>query len=394
MGSYTVQPITDVATLAQLAPVWEAIAGGVPFREPTWLLTWWRHYGEALAAAPRAPKLFALAVEQEGRLVGLAPWYIENSVVGGRVIRELGSGRVCSDYLTVLGANSDEQGVAAAIVEFLCTTACHDWDRLDFDSVAVDDPALAPLFAELQGRGLIVARRPGPSCWQIPLPNNWDAYLAQLSKSHRKQVRRLTTKLLDTSRAAWFTTVDEQTFDADWATFCELHARRRSALGQASCFADATFAAFHQDVARQLFRRGQLRLHRLEVDGMPIAAEYHLASRDTIFAYQSGIEPSTLVFEPGRTAAIAVIRGAIAEGFAAYDLLRGDEPYKAHFRGVPRAMQQVTVVNSHLSSRLRHAVSSVGRRLKQAVGRPSLGTRRIAEEPPAAPEAEPVAMGD
>lgn len=367
MGRFSVQPLTDAAMLAQLAPVWETIAGGVPFREPTWLLTWWRHYGTAPPTAGRAPQLFALAVEDEGRLVGLAPWYVDRSLWGGRVIRELGSGRVCSDYLTVLCAGGNEEAVAAAIVDFLCTTARGDWDRLDFDSAAADDPALTALFAEFQRRGVTVERRPGPSCWRIALPDDWDAYLARLSKSHRKQLRRLATNILDTPRARWHTTIDERTFDRDWTMFLDLHQRRRYGLGEAGCFADRLFSAFHEDVARQLLRRGELRLHRLEVDGRPVAAEYHLAHGDTIFAYQSGIEPSALEIEPGRTAAIAVIRSAIEAGFATYDLLRGDEPYKAHFRGMPSAMQQVTVVNPHLLSRLRHAALRSGRRLKQAV---------------------------
>lgn len=398
MGRFAVQPITDAATLAQTAPVWEALAAGVPFREPTWLLTWWRHYGEAFSAARRAPQLFALVVEDDGRLVGLAPWYVERSLFGGRVIRELGSGRVCSDYLTVLCADGNEGAVAAAIVEFLSTTARNDWDRLELDSAADDDPALAALFAEFRRRGVTVEHRPGPSCWQITLPDDWETYLARLSKSHRKQLRRLATHILDTPRAVWHTTVDERTFDRDWTMFLDLHQRRRYGLGEAGCFADRLFAAFHEDVARQLLRRGELRLHRLEVDGRAVAAEYHLARHGTIFAYQSGIEPSALEIEPGRTAAIAVIRSAIEAGFGTYDLLRGDEPYKAHFRGVPRTMHQVTVVNPHLLSRIRHAALRGGRRLKQAFQAP---THEPVETPAhdgaknaAVPVIAPAAVGD
>jgi hypothetical protein len=75
-------------------------------------------------------------------------------------------------------------------------------------------------------------------------------------------------------------------------------------------------------------------------------------------------------------AGIAVIRQAIAEGFRTYDLLRGDEPYKAHWRAVPTPMEQWTIVNPRWSSRARYAARRTYRRLKAIVrgdGRPTIG---------------------
>src|SRR5207244_453594 len=80
----------------------------------------------------------------------------------------------------------------------------------------------------------------------------------------------------------------------------------------------------------------RLRLHWLELDGRPVAAEYHIAGEDIVYAYQSGIEPEVLHEEPGHLAAIATLQLAIAQGYRAFDFLRGDEPYKAHWRAQPR----------------------------------------------------------
>jgi CelD/BcsL family acetyltransferase involved in cellulose biosynthesis len=366
MRTLGVRPIRRIEELEQLAPAWEPLAQGVPFREPTWLLTWWRHYSRRRPPRVGSYTMFALAVEEDGRLIGLAPWFTEQMAWTGRVLQSFGSGTVCSDYLTLPAEPGREAEVAQAVARFLCDDARGEWDRLNFDAAVQLDPVLTALFDELARRGLVVDRRAGPHCWRIALPDSWDTYLSMLSKSHRKQLRRLTNRVLDTRRAVWHTTRDEDDFARDWALFVELHQRRRRSLGESGRFADERFSSFHEDVARRMLRRGQLRLHRLELDGRPVAAEYHLAGRSAIYAYQSGIEPDALDSEPGRLAAIDVIRQALLDGFTSYDLLRGDEAYKAHWRAQALATEQVSVIGPRLTSRLRHAAIKNGRRLRNA----------------------------
>lgn len=370
MGSLAVRPLGTYSALASLASAWKSIAGGVPFREPAWQLTWWKHYGEAGPERPRR-RLFALAVERGDQLVGLAPWYVEQTTVGGDVLRTLGSGEVCSEYLTIPCAAGVEEDVAAALAEYLCESTQTCWDRLDFDASVVGDPVIGALVDELVARGVDVEWRPGVNCWRIALPTTWDGYLAMLSKSHRKQLRRLVERTLDTPRAVWHTTRNEGQFDGDWQQVVDLHQRRRRALGQIGCFADRKFAAFHADAARQFLRDGRLRLHRLELDGRPVAAEYHLVGDSTVYAYQSGLDPEVLDEEPGRLAAIAVLRNAIAEGLTHYDLLRGDEPYKAHWRAEPMPTENISLAAPRWSSRLRFAIRRRARNVRTTLGKPS-----------------------
>lgn len=370
MGSLQVRPLGTYSALASLASAWQALAGGVPFREPIWQLTWWKHYGETQPNRSRR-RLFALAVEDGDRLVGLAPWYVEQTTLGGNVIRMLGSGAVCSDYLTIPCAVGNEQNVAATLAQHLGETARTQWDRLDFEAAVVNDPLIGLLVDELVVRGADVEWRPSVNCWRLALPPTWDEYLAMLSKSHRKQLRRLVERTLDTPRAVWHTTRHGGEFDRDWTHFVDLHQRRRRALGQDGCFSDPTFAAFHEDVARQLLLQGRLRLHRLELDGRPIAAEYHLVGDKTVYAYQSGLDPCVLEEEPGRLAAIAVLRSAIAEGLTHYDLLRGDEPYKAHWRAVPTPTENVSLAAPRLSSRLRFVLRRRAREVRTTLGKSS-----------------------
>src|SRR5919202_546321 len=87
--------IESAAALEALRPEWEALwarcPGATPFQWPAWLIAWWRHF------APGA--LFSVAVRRAGRLVALAPFYVETGAQGRRV---LGIGISLSDYLDVL----------------------------------------------------------------------------------------------------------------------------------------------------------------------------------------------------------------------------------------------------------------------------------------------------
>ena len=363
MTVLSVNAVSDLDALRAHEEAWNALAAGIPFRGPTWLLTWWRRYGDLRRAFCTRPRLAVVTVEDAGRLVGLAPWYVETSPAAGRVIRFLGSGEVCSDYLGIVAQAGREAEVADAVADYLCRGRL-PWDRIETDYMGVDDPGMTALRRALADRRATIARQPGLHCWRMPLPDDFDDYLAALSKSHRKQVRQLCRRVLDSDRAVWRTASTSAEFEEAWATFVDLHQRRRRSLGEPGCFRSPRFSLFHYEVARKLLAEGRLRLHTLELDGRPLAAEYHLAGGGTVFGYQSGVDPTRLEEEPGRLAGIAVVRQAIDEGFRTYDLLRGDEPYKAHWRAVPTPMEQWTIVNPRWSSRVRYGARRIYRRLR------------------------------
>lgn len=334
--------ITRWDELVGLAPYWNALARGVPFRSWAWLGGWWRHYGENEAADRQ---LFALAVyDDHNELVGLAPWFLENTPNRGQAIRWLGSGDVCSDYLSLLCLPGSEARVAGAVASWLTSRHCSTrWDLLLLGGVDARDVVTQCFLERMRETGSPVYCQPGPNCWRIELTPTWDAYIAGLSKSHRKQVRRLDERLFATGRARLHSARQPSELSRGLDTLIELHGRRRSELGQRGAFAELEFAAFHQEIAEQLLTDGVLRLSWIELDGRPVAAEYQLAGNHAIYAYQSGIEPAALDFEPGRLAMIATLRRAIEDGYRWFDLLRGDEPYKAHWRARPRESLDVCV---------------------------------------------------
>ena len=362
---------TSLEQLAPWAAAWNGLAGGVPFRAWEWLSIWWRCYGQADERA----ELNVLGVfADDGTLVGVAPWYLHHSQKFGRTIRFLGTGEVCSDYLAILAA----PGLEAAVAEKLATWLMEQndasvsaeeprqpWDLWEVSGVDGTDRTTKQLVEILVLRGHAIHSRPAPRCWCVNLPKQWEAYEAMLSHSHRKQIRRLNRKYLSTGRVLMHTVSSADLLERAAPLLIELHQRRQRAVGQPGCFASEQFRDFHFAVMPWLLQTGRLRLHWLELDGRPIATEYHIAGNGTVYAYQSGIEPDALKHEPGRLAAIATLKAAIEQGFTSYDFLRGDEPYKAHWRADPRRLLEICVVPDKAAAKFRYGVWTAGNSVKQ-----------------------------
>ncbi|MBX3413304.1 MAG: GNAT family N-acetyltransferase [Pirellulales bacterium] len=390
---YRLQRITNTADLEALASDWNALADDVPFRSWDWLVTWWRHF-EPNAQRRGVPDLwtiFVYALDRDGSLVGIAPWHVERSTTQGRVVRFLGTGPVCSEYLTVMAAGGYEGVVARTLAEclsgeelsladWLSDEGSESWDLVELTGVSPHDPRVQQLLTYLSDRGASVYHRAGEPCWRLDLPATWDEYLALLSKSHRKQVRRLQRTALDSGRAKIHlaATDDDVTFALD--ALIDMQTRRRAARGESTPFADPRFVGFLRDVSHRMLALGKLRLHWLEMEGRPIAVELHLVGNRVLYAYQGAIDPDALDAEPGRLITIATLRQAIADGYRAFDFLRGDEPYKLHWRAMPRETVDIRIVPRNMTAQMRHGARVAGESMKQWIKNGLKFTGRLAIE--------------
>ena len=255
-------------------------------------------------------------------LVGVAPWYLDYSAMHGRVLRPLGSGEVCSDYLSVLCHPARKEAVVDALADYLVENALDDapdalrWDLLELDGVDAEDRVMTDCWATLGLSGCTVDRRPRLSCWRLELPTEWDSYVASLGKRLRRDRAASGTRSDSApSRVVLHaaTRLDELPRAMD--ILVDLHQRRRKMLGEQGCFASPPFLGFYRDVVPELLRRGQVQLYWLEIDGKPAAAEYHLLGDGVLYVYQAGMDPDLLEHQPGNVINLMILRQAIERGY-------------------------------------------------------------------------------
>ncbi len=199
----------------------------------------------------------------------------------------------------------------------------------------------------------------------MEFPDTWEDYVASLSKSRRERVHKLLRRNFDTGLVTTGTVEHADELEHYFRRLVELHQKRRASLGQPGCFASPLFTAFHRDVMAQLLSLGLLRLWWTDLDGRPAAIEYDLIGGDTIYFYQSGIEPELAGDRPGWLGSIGSLRDAQRRGYRNFDFLRGDEAYKSSWRATMQPAEEVRIVAPRSIPRLRYAAWSTAQLLRR-----------------------------
>jgi CelD/BcsL family acetyltransferase involved in cellulose biosynthesis len=158
-----------------------------------------------------------------------------------------------------------------------------------------------------------------------------------------------------------------------WNSLVDLHQRRRVSLGEPGCFASEPFGQFLREVSRQFLRSGHLHMVSTQLADRPVAAALNFVGGGVMYAYQVGIDPDALAENPGWLVNAALIQHAIERRFVAFDLLRGDEPYKAHLRATARPCREIRIVPNRLRSQLWHTAWRTGTTMKTWI-KTSLGS--------------------
>ncbi|MHB8903447.1 MAG: GNAT family N-acetyltransferase [Thermoguttaceae bacterium] len=349
------------APLTTHAAAWDRLAAGVPFRSWTWLSTWWRHYGDL-------GDLYVLGVFDGNRLVGIAPWYRTGTPLHGRTLRLLGDAEVCTEYAAILHEPGREHAVARSIADWLLRTGQTDgWDTIELTTTASDGSLPSTLADRMRQCGCRLHARTGGGCWRAPFPPTWEAYMQSLSKDRRKKIRRIQRRYLDGGKAVLHTARNSEQLDVARTILVDLHQRRRQMLGQSGCFASRRYSDFQADVLPQLLAESRLGLHWVELEGRPIAVEYHLLGNRMVYCYQGGIAPEAAAVSPGQIAMLLTFRQAIESGYEGFDFLRGNEPYKQQWRARFHPSVELRIVAGRPLTQLRHGIWAAGLDVKDWV---------------------------
>ncbi|WP_322817329.1 GNAT family N-acetyltransferase [Tepidiforma sp.] len=321
-GALQALPLITSEALDDLAPEWEALAaavpGAAPFHLPAWHRTWLRHHGAA--AEP-----VYLSIRRDDRLIGVAALDLQP---GGAT--DLGDPNV-RDYGGPLALPGEEEAVAAGILEWLredFTRAFEPW------GIPADGPWPAAFRTAAERYGWSFAAEPEATCPGIDLPATFDEYVASLPKHDRHELRRK----LRNFEAAGAAAFERITGSGVGEHLDLLFAMMRASRADKAAFLTPERESFFRALADAFAPAGQLALGLTTLDGRPVAATLTFELGPTIFLYNSGYDPAFARLAPGLVSKARALRDAIERGFARFDFLRGEEPYKRHLGGTDRQL--------------------------------------------------------
>ncbi len=172
---------------------------------------------------------------------------------------------------------------------------------------------------------------------------SWEGYLASLGAEHRYNFQRRLRKLEAQHELSFERVLTEQRRRELLPVLFELHRLRWSERGGSDGLEGPGLWAFHEHLTRLALERGWLRLFVLWLHGAPAAAVYGFRYGRVFSFYQSGLDPSHHKLSVGLVALGLVIKSAIEEGAAEFDLLHGDEAYKFHWARKTRRLGRLRV---------------------------------------------------
>ncbi|PVZ07998.1 GNAT family N-acetyltransferase [Actinomycetospora cinnamomea] len=315
--------------LDRLAEPWRALAvdQGSAFLTPEWCAAWLEHPG------PGDPVVVAVR-DGDAHLVGLLPLCRV-----GRELRFLGSER--GDRFAPLAAPGSELEVAAAAARALGRGGGRGGALLlrNVD----EDASWVPEFAAAWPGALTRTRVRGNVLPYVPLAGEtWETFLAARSRNFRNQVGRKERNLVRDHGAAFRLVTDPASAGPELDRFFGLHAARWSGDG-ASSLTDPEVVAFHRSFATAAAGRGWLRLWFLEIDDEPVAAIYGWSIGGRYAYFNAGWRPEWSRSSVGLVLLARTVRHALEEGAVEYDLLLGDEEYKARFASAERPVETVVL---------------------------------------------------
>lgn len=342
-----VRRISTTDELRALQPVWNDLAGPCPFHSWQWLHSWWETFAEQR-------ELFVLVCENDRQEVcGLLPLCRERRIASGRVLAFLGTGKACTEYMSVFTSCDNESQIAVALADWLIENQ-PEWDELVLDNIARSDSKIARLLMTLEAGGTDISAFDGVPCWQIELPSSHEEYVGQLSKRHRRKLRNAFRKVIASSSYEIDHATDEAALQSVFDDFVTMHIRRRMAVDRKHCFQVSAFHDFLLLVAKRMQPTGMLDLTRSRLNGTVSGVQFGLRNDTTYFLYQSGMNPDLSQFSPGWAMNCYKIHDCVLNGMKTYDLLRGNERYKRHLGAKAIQTIQYRIANPSVMSRICH----------------------------------------
>jgi CelD/BcsL family acetyltransferase involved in cellulose biosynthesis len=310
-----VSPENDAACTerepAAVAPAWSALSAlrrpPSIFLTPEWIEVVRAHeastpitlsIGDALEPIKG---IAALAREADGTL----------TLAGGQL----------TDEQDVVAAPADESDVATRVAEWV---AAQRPPRVCLEFVPEERPTLDAFAAVLTAAGYGVTRTRQTVSPVLALPDSYETYVQSLDKKERHELRRKVRRLEGAGTATFRFAADAER-GAILERFFELH---RLSRGRKAGFMTDGMEHFFRDVADALAPLDRLRLGVLSFDGADAAVLFGFAFGNGLALYNSAYDPGLASLSVGIVSHAWEIREAIAQGYARYDFLRDDEPYK------------------------------------------------------------------
>jgi CelD/BcsL family acetyltransferase involved in cellulose biosynthesis len=308
----------------------------VPFLRHEYLSSWWQTLG---GGEWKQAELVLVSAREDDHIVGIAPLFLAE-YDGQQALLMIGSIEI-SDYLDLIVRVGDLTRFLAGLLNFLASTGPSSWRGLDWYNIPDSSPTLAALKTEAETRGWNYQEeiyRPTP---YIPMPGDFDAYLAGIDKKQRHEIRRKMRRAEEyDTPVRFYIAIDPATIDNEINDFFTLMVQDPNKAN----FLTEPMRRQMTASLRAAFDNGYLWMGFLEVGGVKAAASVNFDYKNKLWGYNSGTGRDFMELSPGWVLLGHVLKWVNDNHRSEFDFMRGDEDYKYRFGAVNRHVMRVRVM--------------------------------------------------
>lgn len=310
---------------------WDELVGksmtNTPFQSLAYQRSWWGNLGEG--------DLFTITIrESTENLIAIGCFYLrDGTVYFNGCIEE-------TDYLDLLVQSNLAEAAWEVILDCMDSSGFPNWNDLDLCNVPEISPTNTILPELSRQRGYQCNVEEFDVCPVIALPDTFDAYLANLSKKQRHEIRR---KMRRAETAGAKVTLVESGNGLASKVDSFLRLLGSSSDSKNVWLTDSRKAIF-REIAQAARNSGTLQLMFLEINGKKAAGLFNFAYRNRIWVYNSGLDPNEFGhLSAGVVLTAKSIERAIEDGRSEFDFLRGSEAYKYRFGADDTAINRIFI---------------------------------------------------
>ena len=322
-----------------------------------WCRIWWRHYGQG-----RALRLFIF--RESGRLVGLAPMFVERVRLGPvrlKFGKRVGADHALSIFSLPIAAEFVENVYLHVLSSFIIAERC---DAVWIGFSPGDDPTLSGLrgavSAQSERISMVRDASVGPHT-VFSLPATFDAYLNGLDKRQRQNYRRQLKQLKGAFNVQSEVVSDPTRALKTFGDFQAAHARQWAAEGKLGHFGDWPGAVeFNSELIACLSKTGRFRMVCLRVDGAVVSYQYAFVYGRRCYWRLPARSPDPEFdrFGLGVLGLVQLIEIMIGEGVRAIEAGVGRYEYKLRFGGEEMNVHSCVILANRGSTLARYKLFS------------------------------------
>jgi CelD/BcsL family acetyltransferase involved in cellulose biosynthesis len=342
-----------IASLREVAPLWEALWERTPSRTafslPAWSIAWWRAYGEEF-------ELRCIVVRHQGTPVALFPFALDRE----RTLRLLPTPD--ADYGDMVGDPAHAGGALAAALDHLARAG--GWDRVQFINVR-QDALLRRALDELPGswrqRLMMEEGEVAPAAVaEGDVSAMYSAFVGK--KSLRQFTRKLASTLGDLSLVHAGNAAEAR---EQFGVLLKQHEERSAVAGRRSQFLeDPRQRALFLALIQELDPASTLRLSVLWAGPHPVACHFGFESAGRFIYYKPTFDVDYWELSAGQVLLVKMFEYAQGRALPVFDFSIGDESYKYRFANQVVPTSHYLISRTPLQARLRRLSRSLRRQLR------------------------------